>query len=545
MKTQNHLFLLICLTFSFFTGLDQLDAQEADERPNILLIVADDLGYADLGCYGGDVETTNIDQLAEQGIRFSRYHSAPKCAPARAMLLSGNDNHIAGMGFQGYNSDSYGYEGNLTNRVALIPELLQKAGYSTYMAGKWHLGVRKKDGPKAKGFDRSFAMKLGAANHYDDQGIFESFPESPYTEHGQNANWPDGAYSTDLYTDKLISYIRSGQEEGKPFFAYAAYTSPHWPLQVDEEYWRKYEGRYDEGYEQLRRDRLESLKAAGMIPETAVLPDLHGDVRPWNELSDAEKATEARKMELYAGMVDNLDYNIGRLLQFLKDIDEYDNTLIIFISDNGAAPEDYYYHDHYGPFIRQHFNMEYENMGSPSSFVSYGPQWAEASSAPFKYFKTYPTEGGLIAPMVISGPQVKNKGQITHGFATVVDLAPTIYEYANVEYPSVSDGYSVHNMTGRALSSVIEGKKENAHTPAHVWAMEHAGRSFVIRGDLKLVHMSTGADSHYFGLFNLANDPAEMYDLSDSIPEQFHQLHDLWKQYIHVNQVQFPTPGDE
>ncbi len=352
---------------------DSSQKNKADQRPNILLLVADDLGDADLGCYGGDIETPNIDNLAAAGLRFSRFYTSPLCAPSRAMLLSGNDNHIAGMGRQHLRTSEFGYEGMLTDRVATIPQVLRNAGYHTYMAGKWHLGM---DNPHLKGFEHSFVLIGGGANHYDDQGFMADTPVSLYTEDGQPARWEGGNYSTDFYTDKLIEYIDRHQGDRKPFFAYAAYTSPHWPLQVDESYWKKYAGRYDDGYEELKERRLESLKNAGMIPEDAVLPPNHEMVKPWDSLTAEEMKKESRKMELYAGMVDNLDLNIGRLIQHLKHIGEYENTLIVFISDNGAAAEDFYYHEYFGPFIREHFNDDYESMGKPNSFISSGPQWA-------------------------------------------------------------------------------------------------------------------------------------------------------------------------
>ena len=229
--------------------------------PNILLIVADDLAYADLGSFGGDINTPNLDKLAEEGIRFSRFHTGPLCAVTRAMLLSGNYNHIAGMGSQGLVTAVPGYEGRLSDRIIPIPELLRSAGFHTYIAGKWHLGGMDGANPADRGFEKSFVIQdEGGANHFSDRGIFVDIPTTIYTENGENANWPEGAYSTDFYTDKLLSYLHADRNDGQPFFVFAAYTSPHWPLQVDSSYWKKYEGRYDEGYEVLREKRLETLK---------------------------------------------------------------------------------------------------------------------------------------------------------------------------------------------------------------------------------------------------------------------------------------------
>ena len=279
-------FYLIIVTLSI-TSPNCTDIRE-ESKPNILLIVADDLGYGDISCYGGDISTPNIDALAQNGIRFSSFHTSPMCAPTRAMLLSGNDNHIAGVGKQGRKSEEFGYEGRLTNRVIPIPALLRDAGYHTYMAGKWHLGKKPESNPHQNGFDRSFALIQGAGNHYNNQSALGK-GKSDYTEDGDSTDWKDGNYSTDFYTDRLIEYIDQNKDDNKPFFVYAAYTSPHWPLQVDKKHWGKFIGNYDEGYEKLREKRLNGLKKAGIIPGNTTLPEVHESVKPWDSLSNNEK----------------------------------------------------------------------------------------------------------------------------------------------------------------------------------------------------------------------------------------------------------------
>ncbi len=303
-----YVFLTVLLIGISISCSERGNKKDKSKRANIVLIVADDLGYGDIGCYGGEIETPNIDALATKGVRFSSFHTAPMCAPTRAMLLSGNDNHIAGMGGQGTVTKEFGYEGRLTNRIATIPELLRDAGYHTYMAGKWHLGKEPESNPQKKGFERSFVLLDGAGNHYTNQSALKN-GLSDYTEDGDPTSWTDGNYSTDFYTDKLIGYIDTNKDDGRPFFAFAAYTSPHWPLQVDKKYWAKYKGLYDDGYEKLKERRFNSLKRMGLIPMNATLPPSHEEVLPWDSLSADEKVREARKMELYAGMVDNLDYN--------------------------------------------------------------------------------------------------------------------------------------------------------------------------------------------------------------------------------------------
>jgi arylsulfatase len=546
-NTSNHLFLNCCFCIFVLGSLvscsESVKTNRPDQRPNIILIVADDLGYADLGCYGGDIETPNINALAANGLRFSGYHTAPSCAPTRAMLLSGNDNHIAGMGKQGLVTNEFGYEGRLTNRVAAIPQLLRASGYHTYMAGKWHLGRAAESNPHQKGFEHSFVLIEGAGNHYNDQGIFEDNPISPYTEDGKKVNWKDGDYSTDFYTDKLIEYIDRHKEDKKPFFAFAAYTSPHWPLQVDEKYWRKYEGRYSNGYDELKERRLESLKKAGIIPKKTTLPKNHESVKYWNSLSDKDKLIEIRKMELYAGMVDNLDFNIGRIIQYLKDIGAYKNTLIVFMSDNGAAGNDFYNNDKYGPFIRKHFNNDYEDMGKPNSFISYGPPWAEAGASPFRYYKGFTTEGGMSAAMIISGPNITRKNEIHHGLVTIMDIAPTFYEVAHIEYPDSFEGNVIYPMRGKSIISLANGKANELHSSDYVFGLEHGNWAMIRKGKWKITNIKRPFLLKNFELFDLSSDLGEQRSLKELEPEKYRELLMEWERFSNEIKVQVPTPS--
>jgi arylsulfatase A-like enzyme len=535
---RNLLLLLIFGIFLFSCAKEQ----EKTMPPNILLILADDLAYADLGSFGGDIETPNLDKLAKEGIRFSRFHTGPFCAVSRAMLLSGNFNHIAGMGSQDLVTGVTGYEGQLSDRIVPLPELLKAAGYHTYMTGKWHLGTTMEANPDRKGFEKSFVTLVGGANHYSGRGIFPNTPNSLYTENGEEADWPDGVYSTDYYTEKLISYIDSSLDDGSPFFAYAAYTSPHWPLQVDEKYWKKYEGRYDEGYEVLRKQRLESLKKAGIIPVSAQLPPMHPQVRSWDALTPEEQKKEARKMELYAGMVDNLDDNIGRLINYLKETGLYENTLVVFLSDNGAAAEDFYYHDHFGPFLQENYSDTYEDMGKEHSFISYGPQWAEAGSSPFLYYKGYTTEGGMTAPMIISGPLVHGKNQIDHQFLSIMDLAPSFYELAGISYPKTRNGKELAPLAGSSLLPALKGEEKPVHDSTYLFALEHRAYAVVQKGNWKLLNIQRPLDLENFQLFNLEEDRIEQVDLKERFPEKFQELLQDWQQYAQKVNVRVPTP---
>ena len=534
-------FLVLLLVFSVPHVFGQARVS-ADTKPNILFIVADDLGYADLGCYGSIIQTPNIDKLAGEGIRFSNYHSAPLCAVARSMFLTGNDSHIAGMGIQGRITGISGYEGRLTDRVVTVSSLLQDAGYFTCMAGKWHLGLEPRSSPAVKGFDRSFVMLEGAANHYSALGALNQRPLSVYTENGKDTEWPKGAYSTDFYTSKIIAQLKEAKQLGKPFFAYAAYTSPHWPLQVDAIYADKYKGMFDDGYEVQRERNLASLKEVGIIPADAKLPALHERVKPWETLSPERKRWESKAMELYAGMVDNLDENIGRIIQYLKLSGEYENTLIVFVSDNGAAAEDFYNTDTSSTFLKDNYTDAYSEMGKPNSYVSYGPQWAEAGSAPFRYFKGYATEGGMVAPMIISGPMVKAKGGITPVFTSLLDLAPTFYSVSGVEYPLSYGGMKVFPLRGNNLQPVFTDPQKAIHPEDYVFAFETNGNAMVRKGNWKLVNFIRPFSENNFFLIDLLNDPAEQIDLKDKFPEKYRELLGEWYRYKAEVNVRIPAP---
>ncbi|MFQ5983739.1 MAG: arylsulfatase, partial [Woeseiaceae bacterium] len=472
-------------------------AADTGAQPNILLIVADDLGYADLGVYGSDIDTPNINALAAEGILFTQFHTSPMCAPTRAMLLSGNNNHVAGMASQSQvgllDSPFEGYEASLSDRIAPLPRLLQEAGYNTYMAGKWHLGLDEENSPRAVGFSRSFSVLQGAGTHFDDSGYDEG--GSIYRADGELTDYPIGRYSTKVYTDRLIEFIDANKGDSKPFFVYAAYTSPHWPLQVPDEYLDLYSGRYDDGYDALRVRRFASLQEAGIISLSSELPPRNDAVTPWENLTLEEQRRESRKMELYAAMVDNLDDHVGRLLDYLKENDLYDNTLIVFMSDNGAAAEDFYHDARFMDYIRAQFDNSYELMGTSASFVSYGPQWAEAGSAPFQRHKQYTREGGIVAPMIIAGTGVTPRGVVDSSYVTVMDLAPTILEIAGGQYP---DDGSVRPMLGESMRDFLAGSADAVHDEEYVTVLYHRGRAFLRQGRWKISNLEPPFDESKF-----------------------------------------------
>lgn len=530
LKRALALLLLVLVAQPAMAG-SRADDQSSAKRPNILLIVADDLGYADLGSFGSNIETPNLDTLANAGVRFTSFHTAVKCAPTRAMLMSGNNSHVAGMasqGVRGIMGQPYpAYEAALSERIVPFPRLLREAGYNTYMVGKWHLGSSEGQGPEAAGFERTFVLLHGAGNHWDAKGFFKG--GSKYREDGRATDWPEGRYSTDLYTERLMEFMESNRGNNQPFFAYAAYTSPHWPLQVPEKELDRYSGQYDQGYDWLRGKNFERLKAAGIIPPDSQLPPRNEDITPWEELSGQQQRREARKMELYSAMVSNLDHHVGRLLEYLKKNGLYDNTLIVFMSDNGAAAEDFYNGDRYPAFreyLRERYDNRYENMGHPDSWVSYDAPWAEAGSAPFSRYKTYTREGGVTAPMIIAGPGVAGVGRIRHEYLTVMDLAPTFLELAGAGYPEADH---IRPMLGESLVSALANSEKPFHDENYTTIHSHRGRMLLRQGDWKLTNLDAPFDEASLELFNLATDPGETMNLRESEPEKFMELVRMWR----------------
>jgi len=484
------------------------------------------------GCFGGDINTPNLDRLAANGLLFNRFHTSPICAPTRSMILSGNDNHVAGMGSMfPVNGTSRqgkpGYEQHLTDRVVTVAQLLKDGGYQTFMAGKWHLGNSLPFIPYSKGFEKSFALMGGGANHFGNQPFFENQPVQ-YMEDSVPVPFPADKFSTDVYTEKMIAFMKGAQKD-KPFFAYLAYTAPHWPLQVPDEWLDKYKGRYDMGYDSLRVLRFQGQKKKAIIPADAKLPPRLSSVRPWNLLTAEEKKIEARKMELYAAMVENLDKHIGQLIQSLKDSKQSDNTLIVFMSDNGAAAEDFYSHPSFGRFIQKQYDNRYENMGKANSFVSYGPQWAQAGAAPFKLFKEYPTEGGINTPLIIYGKGVKRKAGIQHAFINVMDLAPSFLEMAGLTYPGTYHNHEIKAMLGQSCYSFIKGESNTIHDENYVYGLEHYGGCLLIKGNWKITNTSDPFDETAFALYDIEKDLGETNDLSKSNPGKFKEMMKEWE----------------
>jgi arylsulfatase len=536
------------LTAVLTLGSSLAMAASADSaQPNILLIVADDLGYSDLGSYGGDINTPTLDQLAKDGLQFTNMYAAPTCSITRSMLMSGTDNHLAGLGtmaeaLQPFQRGKPGYEGYLNQRSYSIAELLKQGGYSTLMVGKWHLGLEADQGPDQRGFEQSFTLLEGGASHFKPASVDPTKIEQVhYRENGKAVELPEDFYSSDFYTDKLISYLQNSKKDGKPFFAYAAFTSPHWPLQAPKEYLDKYKGRFDQGYDSVRLARIERMKNLGLMASDAqpakplpANPKLPG----WEQLSLEQKSVEARKMEIYAAMVDNLDHNIGRLVEYLRQSGQYDNTLIVFMSDNGAAGEN---HAQFYP-PGAHTDNSYANLGQKGSQIDYGLRWAEVSAAPFHLFKGTTAEGGISVPAIVHLPKALRRQGVERGVARVDDLAPTFLELADIPLPTDT---AKHPITGKSMLPMLAGKG-GPHGNDSL-AGELFGNAYYREGNLKLLGMrpqagfGDNAQPLQWQLFDVGQDRGETTDLAASQPETVQRLKAAWMKYADQVGVVFPT----
>lgn len=532
-----------------------------DQRPNILLIVVDDLGLTDLGFFGGEIATPNLDQLASGGVRLTNFHVAPTCSPTRSMLLSGTDNHIAGLGAMAGDASPNqmgepGYEGHLNFQVAALPALLQDAGYNTYMTGKWHLGMTEETDPAKRGFDKSFSLLGGGAGHFSNMLALEGPGSAAYSEDGARLDAvPEDFYSTQFYAERMISYIGSdrGLADDKPFFGYVAFTAPHWPLQAPEESIAKYRGRYDAGYDVLHAQRLQRLKDLGILAAgTEPFPRLLRE-KAWVDLSEEEKLYQAKLMEIYAAMVDDVDVYVGKMVDYLKSIGEYEQTLIVFMSDNG--PEAHNLQQGWptlAAWIDACCDNSYENLGKADSYVWYGPNWGRAGNAPLRMFKGYTSQGGVRAPAFFHFPRTIRSNLATDELITVKDVMPTLLEAAGVEHPG--DGRfrnrDVVAMQGRSLMPLLTGASETVRKPGDYMGWELFGKRAVRQGDWKVVYLPQHelrdgvvppvvAPDHW-QLYNLTDDPAEMRDRSASEPKKLAEMVTLWEDYAARNNVIIP-----
>ena len=545
---MNRIIPLAIIFIVFFCWPSSLLAKE-ETRPNILLIVVDDMGYSDIGPFGGEVRTLALDSLAKSGMRFTDFHTSVSCSPTRSMLLSGTDNHLAGLGnmSEGLFPNQIGepgYEGHLSDRVVSMATLLRDTGYFTCMSGKWHLGEEVEHDPYNKGFQKAYTMLQGGASHFDTEWMMYANYTPIYRENGVRVHVPKGFYSTEFYTDKIMEYIDS-RDAGKPFFAYLSYTAVHDPIHVPDKWLDKYKGRYDKGYEALRKERLNSLQKLGFIPEDTVPFPRLPMIPDWENIPEKQRKVEARRMELYSAMVENIDYHLGRLFKHLKKTGAYENTLVIFFSDNGAnGAEMHQYPGTDEAWLDRNSDNRYENMGRRFSRIAQGAAWAQVSMTPFRLFKAFTTEGGIRSPLIISGPGVISRGAHSDAFAHVMDITATILDAAGVEHPGTSyKGRKVEPLRGRTMMKVLNGKSNFIYDNDTAVNWEMLGFRAVRKGDFKLVWLSIPFGNDDWQLYDLSKDPAELNDLSQERPKLRKEMIAIWNQYSKEVGVVLPPGG--
>lgn len=529
------------------------------QRPNFLVILTDDLGFSDIGAFGGEIHTPNLDALAREGLRFTDFHTASACSPTRAMLLTGTDHHVAGIGamaeataFSPRVRATPGYEGHLNDRVASLAELLQDGGYLTLMSGKWHLGSTPETSPKARGFERSFALLSAAANHFGweppvpvrKRPLLLSSVAATYVEDDRAVDQlPADFYSTASFTDRLLDYLKERDPlDERPFFAYLAYPAPHFPLQAPDDLIAKYQGRYDAGPEVLRQERLQRLKALDLIDEAVEAHPVVAENAPWERMDAETRARSARAMEVYAAMVESIDQHVGRVVDALRESGELDNTVIFFLSDNGAEGALIEAFHFVGPqltkFLDTHYDNSLDNAGRANSYLWYGPRWAQAATAPSRLQKTFTTEGGIRVVSFVRWPGFARQGGISHAFSTVMDIAPTALALAGIQHPGTHyKGRDIHPMRGRSLLPYLNGQSEFIHTDTEATGWELFGRRAIRQGHWKAVYIPKPAGPEVWQLYDLKSDPGEIDDLAAQHPEKLTELLEHWDEYVRTNGV--------
>ena len=510
-------------------------------KPNVLLILNDDMGYSDIGCYGGEVETPNLDRMAANGLRFSQFYNTARCSPSRASMLTGLHPHQTGVGILTYDSGPEGYAGNLNQRCVTIPQALKASGYKTYMSGKWHVAsslTKPTDTwPLQRGFDEFFGTIIGAGSFYDPNTLTRG---NANAEHEARA---EGFFYTDAISDQAVAYIEQHAKAhpDQPFFEYVAYTAPHWPLHAHEADIARYKGRFDRGWDALREERLEKLVASGLLKDTWKLTERDPSQPPWSEAQADEqfRAWTLRCMEVYAAQIDRMDQGIGRIIAALEKTGQLDNTVFIFLADNGACAEDIPEGVSIDELVSKlmiaraetrsgepvHFGNDPSRMPGPeNTYQSYGTAWANLSNAPFRLYKHWIHEGGIATPLIIHWPRgIGERGGIRHAPGYLPDIMATILDITGTAYPATFEGRPIDPIEGQSLLPVFA---QDGGTRAPMF-WEHEGNAAVRIGQWKLVKRYPRP----WELYDLEADRTELHDLAARHPERVADMagqYDAW-----------------
>lgn len=498
-------------------------------RPNIVVILADDMGFSDIGCYGSEIQTPNIDRLAAEGVRFTQFYNTSRCCPTRASLLTGLYPHQAGIGHM---TDDYAkevraklggpaYTTKLNDRCVTIAEVLGTAGYETMMSGKWHVGSEREAWPDRRGFARSFCVVGGAMNYFGSGIQHTTGPAVMQLQlDGQPWKAPDeGFYSTDAFTDRAVQFLRERKDAERPFFLYLAYNAPHWPLHALPEDIAKYRGKYREGFEKVRVARLQRQVQSGLFPANTPLPEAEPAVRNWENFTEEQRDEWDLRMAIYAAQVDRMDQGIGRMLGTLREIGADANTLIFFLSDNGGCHE------------KIDRGQPDAPLGTRDSYSSYRRPWAQVSNTPYHFYKHWTHEGGIATPLVVRWPKnLQGGGRFVNEPGHVIDIMATAVDAAGSEYPKTSKGQLITPLEGKSLLPALRGEHVERDTPIF-W--EHEGNRAVRDGKWKIVSAYPGS----WELYDLENDRTESHNLSEQHLEKVSELsakYDAWAERCNV-----------
>lgn len=484
-------------------------------KPNIVIILADDMGYSDLGCFGSTVETPHLDSLAANGLRFTDFHNSSRCCPTRAALLTGLHPHQAGVGFMTNDQNKPGYRGRLNDQCVTLAEVLRTAGYTTLMTGKWHVGDQPGQLPPDRGFDRFWGAPGGGGFYFKDAMLAK---QREIFSGREKIDPPDDFHVTDAFTDQAIGFVADAvKESDKPFFLYLAHIAPHWPLQARPEEMAEFQGRFGHGWDLERERRFAKQRELGIVREGTAISPRDPQASAWDTLPKAKRADLARRMEIYAAQIGSLDRNTGRLIAKLKELGQFENTLILFLSDNGCSAEG-------GPGGFSNGTAG-APIGTGLSHASAGLEWANVSNTPFRKFKMSTFQGGTATPFIAHWPaRIAEKGALRRQPAHVVDLMPTLVEITGATYPPSFRGNPVKPMEGRSLAPLLFA---DAETPPRDLFWEHMGNKAVRRGNWKAVQ----SDKQPWRIFDLATDATETTDLAAREPARLAELKYLWQQW--------------
>ena len=523
----------------------QTQPESPPTRPNVVMIVLDDIAFMDLGAYGGEARTPNIDRLAQQGAMLLNYHTSPLCTPSRSMLLTGSDNHRTGHAtieevLPAAQRGQPGYSLRFEPGVVTVAERLRQAGYRTLMSGKWHLGRGEGDLPNSHGFDRSLALDASGADNYRQKSYMPYYDHAPWFEDGLPTQLPERFYSADLLVDRLISYIDEQPPGTGPHFSYLAFQAVHIPLQVPRAFSDGYAGRFDAGWDVLRQERWTRAKALGLIPANAALAPMPADLRRWEDLSAADKRIFARSMEVYAGMIEATDQTIGRLITHLDSRGELENTVFVITSDNGPEPSDPVHARGMNLWMPLHgYHWDPDRLGEEGSLAFIGTEWAAAIASPHAYYKFYTSQGGIKVPLIVSGPGVA-PGSRSAALTHVTDVVPTVLELTRVPLQPAPDEIPV---IGLSLAPVLSGAATAVRGPTDTVGVEVSGNAALFRGEYKIVRNMPPAGDTQWRLFNLATDPGETTDLSAAEPALLAEMIAAYDAYAQANGVLPLPPG--